>query len=365
MRLSALSAAEQHAFDAARFSAAVQAGHGPAILTQICEELGIAFDSRLGDINVSPYSLQGQAKLALDAQPELVTVNNAGIPAFLSNYLDPKLIEVLVSPMKGAEIAGETQKGDWTTTVSTFPVIESTGEVSSYGDFSNNGSVEVNANFPQRQSYHYQTFTQWGEKELAVAALARIDWAARVNVASVLILNKYQNQTYFFGVAGLQNYGMLNDPSLSAPIIPSDPGGWNADSAEDIYGDVVRLFKQLQTQANGTIDQDASMCMALSPTNSVNLNKTNQFNVNVYDQIKKNFPNIRVETAPEYLTDSGELVQLIVDEVEGQETWTTAFTEKLRAHAMVIDTSSFKQKKSQGTYGTIIFRPVYIAQMLG
>lgn len=367
MRRSHVSAAVTVAFDQAKFSAAVRAGTLTArdVLAQLGESLGVVFDSRLGEIKLSAFSLQDQTRLALDAQPELVTQSNAGIPAFLSNFMDPKLIEVLVSPMKAAEIAGETKKGDWTTTVATFPVIESTGEVSSYGDFSNNGSAEANANFPQRQTYHYQTFSQWGEKELAVAALAQIDWASRVNIASVLVLNKFQNQTYFFGVEGLQLYGLLNDPNLSAPILPTDGGGWNADDAAGIYDDIVRLFKQLQTQSNGTIDQDAQMTMALSPTNSVNLNKTNSFNVNVFDQIRKNFPNLVVKTAPEYETSSGELVQLFADMVDGQETVTCAFTEKLRAHNMVVDSSSYKQKKSQGTYGALIFRPVFVAQMLG
>ena len=63
--------------------------------------------------------------------------------------------------------------------------------------------------------------TQWGERELERAGLARIDWANRVNIASALTLNKYQNKTYFFGVSGLQNYGLLNDPSLSTAISPT------------------------------------------------------------------------------------------------------------------------------------------------
>lgn len=363
MRRSQLANYVGFAFDSAKVTAAVKAGHAAAILAQLQENFGVAFDSRLGEIKLASVALEGITRMALDAQPELVTVSNAGIPAFLSNFLDPKMIEVLVSPMKAAVIAGETQKGDWTTTVATFPVIESTGEVSSYGDFNNNGSSEVNTNFPQRQSYHYQTFTQWGEKELAVAALAKIDWASRLNIASVLVLNKFQNQSYFYGISGLQNYGLLNDPNLSAAIVPTS--SWNSAAADVIYNDIVRLFRQLQTQANGTIDQNATMTMALSPINSVNLNKTNQYNVNVFDQISKNFPNLRIETAPEYTTTSGELVQLFVDEVEGQETVTCAFTEKMRAHNMVVDTSSYKQKKSQGTFGAILFRPVFVAQMLG
>ena len=34
------------------------------------------------------------------------------------------------------------------------------------------------------------------------------------------------------------------------------------------------------------------------------------------------------------------------------------------AHPIVVGASSFKQKKSQGTWGTVIFRPFLIAQML-
>ncbi|RCJ52297.1 DUF2184 domain-containing protein, partial [Klebsiella pneumoniae] len=77
--------------------------------------------------------------LAMDAQPQMVTANNAGIPAYFTNYVDPELIRVLVTPMKAAEIIGEVKKGDWTTLTSQFPIVESTGETSAYGDFNNNG----------------------------------------------------------------------------------------------------------------------------------------------------------------------------------------------------------------------------------
>lgn len=323
---------------------------------------GIVFP---GAMDLMPEGVSHNFALAMDAQPALVTVSNAGIPAYLANYIDPKIIEVLVAPMKAAVILGEEKKGDWTTATATFPSIESTGEVSSYGDYSRNGSVGVNANFNQRESYHYQTITQWGELELERAALAKIDWASRMNLASVLLLNKYQNQTYFFGVSGLQNYGLLNDPALIAPIAPTALWSLAGTTGDVVYEDIRRLFVQLQTQMNGTIDQEEKMVLALSPTTAVALNKTNQYNVNVTDQIKKNFPNLRVETAPEYATVSGQAVQLIAENVEGQKTATAAFTEKLRAHAIVRDTSSFLQKKTQGTWGTVIFRPVAIASMLG
>jgi hypothetical protein len=251
-----------------------------------------------------------------------------------------------------------------------FPVIESTGEVSSYGDYSENGRAGVNSNFPQRQSYHYQVVTQWGEKELETAGLARIDWANRLNIASILTLNKFQNKTYFFGVAGLQNYGLLNDPNLSAAIVPTTKtaGGtlWSVATGTEVVADITKLYVKLQSQANGTIDRDTAMTLAMSPLSDGNgLTKVTDFNVTVAQKIKAIYPNMKVVVAPEYSTTSGEVVQLIADEVEGQRTADTAFTEKLRAHPIVVQSSSFKQKKSQGTWGTIIYRPAFIAQMIG
>lgn len=342
------------------------------ILQALMERAGVHFMGQPGvDFQVPGATLRlAHDGFACDAQPTLITASNAGIPAFLTTFIDPKLIEILVSPMKAAEVVGgEVKKGDWTTETAMFPVVESTGETSSYGDYSENGNAGVNSNFPQRQSYHYQVMTQWGERELERAGLARIDWANRMNIASVLTLNKFQNKTYFFGVAGLQNYGLLNDPNLSAAIVPTTKtaGGtsWTVATALEVLDDVQKLYKQLQTQAGGLVQLDTKMTLAMSPVSEVALTKTTVYNVNVADILKKNFPGLTIKTAPEYTTASGELVQLIVDEVEGQRTADTAFTEKLRAHPIVVQSSSFKQKKSQGTWGTVIFRPAFIAQMLG
>jgi hypothetical protein len=125
------------------------------------------------------------------------------------------------------------------------------------------------------------------------------------------------------------------------------------------------LYRKLQTQANGLVQLDTPMTLAMSPKSQVALTFTTQYNVNVEDILKKNFPNMKVETAPEYSTVSGELVQLIADEIEGQRTASCAFTEKLRAHPIKVELSSFQQKKSQGTWGTVIFRPFLVAQLLG
>lgn len=301
------------------------------------------------------------AALAMDAQPGLTTVGNSGIPAWMLNYVDPQLIEIILQPTKAAEVFGEMKKGDWTTETATFMTVEPTGEVSSYGDYNNNGVSGVNVNFPQRQSYHYQVFTRWGEREVARAGEAKIDYVARVNEASVNALNRFQNKTYLFGVKGLQNYGVLNDPSLPATTAAAKT--WANSTGEEVYESIRKLFQTLLKQTGGKIDMNTPLLLVCSPTASVDLTKTNQYNVNVIDQLKKNFPDLRVETIPEYSATSGETVQLIVEELDGQRTLDCAFTEKMRAHNMVLEASSIKQKKSQGTWGAIIYRPFCIATM--
>jgi hypothetical protein len=134
-------------FSYSAINAAVRAGHTAAILEALKDEKGYVFDEnpQFAGLGIGGHILmrddEGKIpRFAFDAQPELVTQSNAGIPAFLSNFVDPKLIRILVSPMKAATIVGERKVGDWLTTVATFLTVESAGETSSYGDYSNNGA---------------------------------------------------------------------------------------------------------------------------------------------------------------------------------------------------------------------------------
>ena len=310
----------------------------------------------------APRQLDAAVRRAIAQDADLLTDPNAGILSMFTTYVDPRVIEVAVEPMKAAQIFGETKKGSWIDTNLQFPIAESTGEVSSYDDFSNNGMAGTNVNWEDRQPYHYQTIVEVGEREVERAGAAKLDWVARKQIAAALVLNKFQNKSYFYGIDGLKNYGLLNDPSLS----PSLPGGaWDSLPAEDVFASIQgALYGRLISQTQGLVDRDARMKLILSPANEVNLLKTNQYNVNVVDQLKKNFPNLDIETAPEMSTPAGELVYLVVEEHEGVRTIEPTFTEKMRVHPMVLELSSWKQKRSQGTVGTIIYRPLMVASLL-
>lgn len=306
---------------------------------------------------------------AMDAQPGLITTPNAGIPAFLTNMVDPEVIRVLVQPMKAAMIIGETKKGDWTMLSTQFPIAEAAGSVASYGDFSRNGTVDANANWVPRQSYTYQIHKRYGERAQALWGLAAINYSAELDVAAALVMNKFQNRSYFYGIAGLQNYGLLNDPGLIAPIAPTTKaaGGtsWTLATAAEEYQDVLNLYTQLLAQTGFNIDRDETMILALSPGREALLSKLSPFNISARQMIRENFPNLTIMTAPEYSTTGGELMQLIAPRINGTQTAYGAFTEKMRAHNLVADTSSWTQKLSGGTWGAVIRRYVAVAQELG
>jgi hypothetical protein len=326
-------------------------------------------------------------RIAMDAtifQPQLTTDPNSGVPSLLTTFIDPTVYEILFSPNQASEIFGEQRKGTWLDDTAMFPVVEHTGEVSSYGDRNENGRAGANTNWPQRQQYLYQTNKEYGERELARAGLARLNWVSEIDQAAATVMSKYENLTYFYGVKGLQNYGILNDPNLPAAITPSPKanggvtwftaGGAPNAQANEVYNDIVAIFENLVNVNAGLIDKDSPMTLAMAPGSAVALTFTNTFNVNVEDLLKKNFKNLKVKTAVQYGVQSaqnpqgqaaGNLVQLIADSVEGQKTGFCAFGDKLRSHPIIRATSSFRQKVSGGSWGAIIRMPVAFQQMVG
>jgi hypothetical protein len=335
------------------------------------------------DFTLAMDSMPELQRYAMDAQPTLTTAPNSGVPAFLTTMIDPAVFKVLFAPSRAAIIMGEIRKGTWLDETIMFPTVEHTGEVSSYGDYAENGRAGVNTNWPQRQSYLFQAIKEYGDRELERAGLARINWVSEIDQAAATVLNKFANLVYFVGLQGLQNYGLLNDPNLTASLTPAtkaaggvkwiNNGVMNA-TANEVYADIQAIYFQLINQTAGLVEADTKMVLAMSPGTEVALTITNSFNVNVFDLLKKNFPNIRFETAVQYGTvttanpqgnSAGNLVQLIAEEIEGQQTGFMAFNEKMHAMPIVRQLSSFKQKVLAGVWGAVLRQPFGIASMLG
>ena len=320
-----------------------------------------------------------------DAAGTLSTDPNSALPAMLTTAIDPDVIRVVFAPLAMAKVlGGERKAGDWLEETRLFPVIEETGEVSSYDDYSNNGRAGINFNYPSFQSYLYQTIVSYGEREVERAGLMKINYVGELQGAASSLLNRFGNLAYAFGIVGLQNYGLLNNPYLSAYLSPAIKAwggttwfnnGSPAATANEVYNDILAVVEQIISQTNGAVDMDASMTLALSPQSQLALKFTNSFGISVSELLKQGFPNMKVVPAPQYgqrtssnaqgYSTIGNAFQIIVDDIDGQKVAYPAFNEKMRAHKLVAELSSWKQKMTSGVWGTITRMPIGIAGMIG
>ena len=330
----------------------------------------------------SLYGVHGVADRSAGAYDSAVTAPNSGIPSIFSTWTDPNIKRAIITPVRSEEVYGAARKGDWLTDTAQFPFVELSGQTASYDDYSQNGDSDTNANWIQRQSFHFQTWTKWGEREAERMGAARLDWVSQKNEASISVLNKASNRINLFGVEGLQLRGALNDPDLPAAIQPTPKvaasgtatGGNDWLSTTDqvqVYNDILKAFQQLSVQMGGNVTLESPLTLVIPTERQQCLLYTNQFRVSLRELLEQNLPNLKIETLPEAgSTLSGgqnkiTQMQLFLREVDGQESVTTAFTEKLRAHTVERYSSYIRQKKSQGSWGAIWFYPVACVTMVG
>lgn len=322
-----------------------------------------------------PPEFRKNYSMALDAQPGLVTTANGGVPAFFTNYLDTEVVRVLQAPNRGAKILGEKQMGNWTTRTAVFAVVENTGEIAAYGDRNTNGRSNANATWPQRQSFHFQTVIEYGDMEVDMAGEAKLNWIAEQQMSAAKTLDKFMDYTYHFGVAGLQNYGLLNDPALPAAVTPvtkSGPGlgtSWGSTGAyaspNEMFNDFQIMFNDMVTRTYGVVSTDDAMTFACSPSRQAALLSVNSFGLSAIKMIKDAYPNLKIETSPRYTVSGTEYAQLIADDFDGNDVGYCSFTEKMRDHPIIRQLSSYEQKKTAGTWGAVLRYPIAVTTITG
>ncbi|GEM17870.1 DUF2184 domain-containing protein [Gluconobacter oxydans] len=320
----------------------------------------------------------GERGNAYDAAPTFgaVTAPNSGIPAIINTMVDPQLIRQLVTPTKSEEIYGSQKKGDRAVKTVMFPVIEASGYAVAYGDYEQAGDSSANANWVSRQSFTFQTWAKYGDLESEMMGMGSIDWVAEQRTAGSSVLEKQQNLLNLFGISGLENYGALNDPALPAAITASVKTGtatsWLSTSDPNaIYTDFVDLFSALNKAMMGNIDNQTRVKVVIPSELSPVMTYTNSFGITLEDMLKKSWPNMEIVFLPEAgVTMSGgytsaNVMQMFVPEVDGVETVTTAFTERLTMHRLEQYSTNARQKMSRGGWGSIWKRPMAVQQMVG
>ena len=329
----------------------------------VMKQYGIVFDTGAPIRGILANDSIDQ--LANDAA--MVTAANSGIPVEFTSYIDPMVIPILTATRGAREIFGEAKKGDWTTSYARFQTSEITGEVEAYTDYGQGGASDVNPTFPVRTQYIYQTNIRYGDREVDVASRARLQLGGDKQRAVIDIAS---NKFALYGVAGLEIYGLLNDPNLPAAVSPLPNADsktlWAEKSTKEIYEDVLYLFGQMADRGAGHIDANTELVLATSPATQVQLGKATDFNISARQMLETYFPKIRFVAFPELATATGGTsILLVAPTIEGLPTAQIGFSEKFRAMRLIPESSSFHQKFVGSSYGTIIYRPFAIGKMTG
>lgn len=332
----------------------------------VMKQYGIVFDTGAPIRGILANDSIDQ--LANDAA--MVTAANSGIPVEFTSYIDPMVIPILTATRGAREIFGEAKKGDWTTSYARFQTSEITGEVEAYTDYGQGGASDVNPTFPVRTQYIYQTNIRYGDREVDVASRARLQLAADKQRAAATVIDIASNKFALYGVAGLEIYGLLNDPNLPATVAPKPNAAsktlWADKSTKEIYEDVLYLFGKIADRGAGHIDANTELVLATSPATQVQLGKATDFNISARQMLETYFPKIRFVVLPELATaTSGTSILLVAPTIEGLPTAQIGFSEKFRAMRLIPESSSFHQKFVGSSYGTIIYRPFAIGKMTG
>ncbi|HWH86168.1 MAG TPA: DUF2184 domain-containing protein [Pseudomonas sp.] len=327
---------------------------------------------RLASIGISNFPQQWmtpEAKTRIAQDAAMVTTPNNGVPAWMTQYTSPTLIKVLTAKRAAEEIFDPVRYGSYGTTVASFPIVESTGKIAPYSDQGREGSASFNANWPQREAYYFQTIVEWGDLEMATMSAAKINAAVQKQEAAAQTIKIAHNDIWFNGVANLANYGILNDPSLNAALTPATSAGgdleWFDKDTIEIYNDILALYTELNRTMGGLLDMDVELELTMSNLVRPTLNKATSFNVSVLTMLKEGFPNLKIITAPQMSTAAGEMVMMIAPNVEGQKTGDLGYVELMRAHGVVRELSSLKEKYSAATFGSVMYRSAAVSSMLG
>lgn len=321
-------------------------------------------------IDVAQYSVVGtqeEGVMAMDAA--LLTTPNAGVPVELLTFFDNRAIDILMAKRAATKIFNEVKAGTRADLVRKFRVLEKTGYTQPYSDYANNGKADVNYNFPARENYLFETTIAYGDQEVAETSRAKINLVSDKQASAATAIAVDMNKFYMNGVAGLQNYGILNQPNLPSAIVAKNGAAgtatWSTKTGTEIYNDIVALMSDIASRTEGNVDQETKYKLIVGPSSNAELNKLNAFGTEtVLALIKRNFPNLEVVVAPEY-DDSTKKIQLIALDVDGTPTGEMAFSEKLIAGRLIPDLSSYRQKFMAGTYGCVVYRPVLVSTMTG
>ena len=341
-----------------------------------------AWDSRTTENTLNKLGI-GYNKTALDGMKSFygmdaavtgITIPTVTTPIQFLQYWMPDVVEVVTAAKEADAIMGIDFVGNWHDESIVQTVLERTGQASLYGDHTDIPLASWNTNYELRDIVRFEEGIQVGILEEARAGAMNISSQTEKRAAAAESLEIERNNIAFFGYNEGNNrtYGFLNDPNLPAyTSVATGTGGsttWASKTYEEITADIRTAFAALRTQSGNLFkpERDASV-MVLSVAVMEYLNVENQFGKSVYDFIKQNYPNVRIESAVQLDGANGgaNIFYLFAESINGKPVLRQLGVERFRLIGVEKKAKVFLEDYSNASAGVLVTQPVGIVRYTG
>jgi hypothetical protein len=336
-------------------------------------------------INFAPAQVAAQYRsLCMGAADDVqgLTMAPASIPTpvqYLQSWL-PGFVQSITAAQVIDEIIGVTTAGKWEDEEVVQKVMEHTGSAQLYGDSTRTPLASWSVAFERRTVVRFEEGMEVGLLEEARTGLNQVNTAAEKRASTALALDITRNQIGFLGYNGGTNrtYGLLNDPSLPAYITAAATGvgsttTWSTKTFLNITGDLRGMIARLRAAGAGRVNPETSpTTLGLAVGVYDYLSVTSDQGVSVRDWLAKNYPRMRVLSAPELdLANGGaNVAYLFVDRVEDGSTDGGApiaqiVPAKFKALGVARNIKSYIEDYSMATAGVMVKRPYAVQRLTG
>jgi hypothetical protein len=227
-----------------------------------------------------------------------------------------------------------------------------------------------NTTFETRHIVRFEEGMQVGRLEEARAAAMKANSPAEKRKAASSALEIIRNLVGFFGYneGANRTYGLLNDPSLPAYAnVAAGTGGteWMFKTFLEITADIREMISALRVQSQDRIDPSKTpLVLALATSARDYLSVTSDFGNSVADWLQKTYPNVRVESVPEFDGANGgdNVMYLYAESVDDESTddsrtFVQVVPAKFQTVGVEQKAKSYMEDYTNATAGTLLKRP--------
>lgn len=294
----------------------------------------------------------------------------AWLPGFVQTVTQARQIDTLI---------GVSTVGRWEDEEIVQGFSERTGNALPYQDNTTVPLTGWNTNFERRSIVRFEQGFMVGRLEEARAAAMNYNSAENKRMQATLSLDVQRNYIGFYGYnSGVgRTYGFLNDPSLPAYVnLPNGAAGtstWATKTTLEIIADILNALQSLRTQSGNLIDpKKAQITLAVAMSAVDYLSTVTTLGYSVQNWLNTNYPNVRIESAPELNAANGgaNVFYLYAEEFgEYSSDDGRVFTQMVPAKFITIGaqqlTKGYEEDFGNATAGVMVKRPWAIIRRSG